>query len=255
MNENEKHETVFDVRKFSNLLKENFLKILGWSALGIMISFVISFVFMEPKYSATIDLLVNQKTDNAATQYNAQQADLQAITTYKDVLKKDVILSPVLHKIKSRDNYSGNLNDLQNSISIQNENNSQVLSVTVKDDNAFVASDIANVIGVTFSKKIKTMMKINNVTIVSKAKPSTRPISPNKKLNLLVGFFAGLIFGTVIVVLKDLFDTSVKSETFLSEELGLVNLGKVGHMNKNAQKHEVSVLIDEISSSQNHQRV
>ena len=43
------------------------------------------FLFIEPKYNSSIDILVNQKENNAQVQYAAQQADLQVINTYKDV--------------------------------------------------------------------------------------------------------------------------------------------------------------------------
>lgn len=155
MSEETNNETVIDLRQLGALLWKNIWGILIWGILGIILALGISFVFMTPKYSATIDLLVNQKVDNSALQYNAQQADLQAINTYKDVLTKPVILTPVLKQVKQQDNYTGSLSSLENSISITNETNSQVISVTVTDTNAYTAADLANTIGKVFSSKIK----------------------------------------------------------------------------------------------------
>ncbi|KRL04540.1 YveK family protein [Liquorilactobacillus oeni] len=235
-------EKNIDIRQLWGLLRKNIVSLVLWMLCGGVLAFLISFIFLTPKYSATTDILVNQKVDNAQIQYNIQQADLQAINTYKDVLKKDVILSPVLKQIRQQDNYKGNLDRLQDAISIENQTNSQVLSVTVTDKNAYTAADIANTISEVFSKKIKKMMKVNNVTVVTKASANTNPVFPNKKLNLLIGLVLGLLIGGTIVVIHSLLDTTVKDEKFLTDELELISLGAVSHMSKKTNRHAVSVL-------------
>lgn len=249
MSEETNNETVIDLRQLSKLLWQNIWGILAWAILGVVLALGVSFVFMTPKYSATIDLLVNQKVDNSALQYNAQQADLQAINTYKDVLTKPVILSPVLKQVRQQDNYSGSLADLENSVSISNETNSQVVSVTVTDTNAYTAADIANTIGKVFSTKIKKMMKINNVTVVTKAKADTSPVSPKIKLNCLIGFVVGALIGISLIVIRDLLDTTVRDEKFLTDELGLTSLGFISHISHNTSRHAVSVVISQQSQS------
>ncbi|KRM94878.1 Exopolysaccharide chain length regulator [Liquorilactobacillus aquaticus DSM 21051] len=248
-------EATIDIQQLWGLLRKNIISLVIWMLVGGILAFIISFIFMTPKYSATTDILVNQKVDNAQMQYNVQQADLQAINTYKDVLKKDVVLSPVLKQIRQQDNYKGNLEDLQNAISIENQTNSQVLSVTVLDKNAYTAADISNTIGSVFSKKIKKMMKVDNVTIVTKATADTTPVSPNKKLNILIGVVLGLIIGMAIIIIRDLLDTTVKDEKYLTNELGLVSLGAVSHMSKKTNRHAVSVLTNNGQSVMTRRRV
>ncbi|WP_311408466.1 YveK family protein, partial [Liquorilactobacillus uvarum] len=116
-------ETVIDLPQLWRLLRKNIVNLIVWMLAGGILAFLISFVFMTPKYSATTDILVNQKADNAQMQFNVQQADLQAINTYKDVLKKDVILDPVLKQIRQQDNYSGDIEKLQDAVSIENQTN------------------------------------------------------------------------------------------------------------------------------------
>lgn len=248
-------EAVIDVQHLWGLLRKNIISLIIWMLVGGVLALLVSFVFMTPKYSATTDILVNQKVDNAQMQYNVQQADLQAINTYKDVLKKDVVLSPVLKQIRQQDNYKGSIEKLQKSITIENQTNSQVLSVTVTDKNAYTAADIANTIGNVFSKKIKKMMKVDNVTIVTKATADTIPVSPNKKLNIFIGIVLGLIIGAAVIIIRDLLDTTVKSEKYLTDELGLISLGAVSHMSKKTNRHAVSVLTRDGRSVASRRRV
>ena len=226
----ENEETVIDLGRLLLTLKKNLFSIIAWAVVGLIISLVVLFIFIEPKYSATTDILVNQKNDNVQTQYAAQQADLGAVTTYEDILKRSVILSPVLKEVKARDNYKGSLGDLQKSVSVSNETNSKIISVTVTDKDAYTAADIANTVAKTFKEKIVKMMKIDNITIVSSAKPNATPVFPKKTLGALVGIVLGALIGVAIAIVRELTDKTVKDMDFLTDEVGLTSLGTVFHI-------------------------
>ncbi|MFT8556145.1 YveK family protein [Liquorilactobacillus hordei] len=243
MSEEINNETMIDLRRFFVLLKKNYLGIMSWGILGAVLAVLVSFILMTPKYSASIDLLVNQKASNQGLQYNVQQADLQAINTYKDVIQKPVILEPVVKELRQKDNYSGSVGSLAGVVTISNETDSQVLTVTVTDTNAYTAADLANSIGKVFSQKIKKMMKVDNVTVVTKATANTTPVSPNKKLNFLIGIVFGLLIGVAIVVIKDLLDTTVRDDKFLTEELELTSLGAISHIQGKKYRRVVNVTV------------
>lgn len=236
-------DMIIDLGHLMGILKKNIVAIIIWAILGLVVSLGSVFLFIEPKYSSNVDILVNQKADNAQVQYAAQQADLQAINTYKDVLTKPIILTPVLKEVKRTDNYQGNLGTLEKSIKVSNQTNSQVLTVTVTDRNAYVAADVANTIGKVFTKKVKKMMQVDNVTIVSKAKVNTKPVTPNKKLFSLAGVIVGIIIGIVIVLIREFTDKTVKDNNFLTNELGLTNIGSVYHLDINDNDYGIVKVI------------
>lgn len=236
-------ETIIDLRHLIIVLKNNMISIIIWAVLGLIISLGSVFLLIEPKYSSSIDILVNQKASNEQVQYTTQQADLQAINTYKDVLTKPIILAPVLKEVKRTDNYQGNVSTLENSIKVTNQTNSQVVTVTVTDKNAYVAADVANTIGKVFSKKVKKMMQVDNVTIVSNAKVNNSPVSPNKKVFALAGVVIGAFVGIAIAFIKELTDKTVKNSSFLTDELGLTNIGSVYHLDINDNDYGVVKVI------------
>ena len=239
--------TEFNINMVLTIIKKNLFSILFWIVLGGIVSSVLTFSFITPKYSSNIDILVNQKANNEQVQYAAQQADLQVINTYKDVLTKPIILTPVLKEVKRIDNYQGNLGALSNAIKVSNQTNSQVITVTVTD----VAADIANIIGKVFTKKVKKMMQVDNVTIVSSAKVNTKPVSPNKKLYIFVGLVIGLLIGVTIAFIKELTDKTVKDSSFLTDELGLTNIGSVYHLDINEDDYGAVKVIDRNKISKN----
>lgn len=54
-------------------------------------------------YSASADLLVNRQHDDTqqGLQYNDQQADVQIINTYKDIITRPIILNAVVKELNS----------------------------------------------------------------------------------------------------------------------------------------------------------
>ena len=244
MNDDNNKEVIIDLSQLFGAVKKSIVSIIIWGIAGLLVSLFATFVLMTPKYSSTIDILVNQKADNTQMQYTAQQADLQAINTYMDVLKKSVILAPVVKEVRDQ----GSVGTLQKSMSITNQTNSQVLSVTVTDTNAYTAADLANTIGKVFAKKIKTMMKIDNVTVVTKATVNTNPVSPRKMVNSVLGLIIGIIIGVAIAVIKELRDTTVKDTDFLTKELGLTNLGAIYHISSDNQDYGLVKIIEKNES-------
>lgn len=249
---NKKNDADFvDISSLLLVLKKNILTVLVWGVLGLVISLIMVFMMIEPKYKSSIDILVNQKNSNTAVQYNVQQADLQAINTYKDILTKPIILTPVLKEIKRTDNYQGSLNTLEKSIKVSNQASSQVITVTVTDKNAYVAADVANTIGKVFAKKVKKMMQVDNVTIVSDAKVNSKPVSPNKKLFALAGVVLGLFIGVAIAFIKEFTDKTIKDSSFLTDELGLTDIGSVYHLDINEDDYGAVKVIDRNKISKN----
>ncbi|MGY0227608.1 GNVR domain-containing protein [Limosilactobacillus fermentum] len=58
------------------------------------------------------------------------------------------------------------------------------------------------------NKQIRSMMNVNNVTIVSEATAPTSQSFPNKKLFALAGLVLGFLISYVYVLLRDVTDTA-----------------------------------------------
>lgn len=58
-------ETIIDLRQLMIVLKNNVVSIITWMILGLVVALGSVFFLIEPKYSSSIDILVNQKANNA----------------------------------------------------------------------------------------------------------------------------------------------------------------------------------------------
>ena len=270
-------ENTIDLRRLLALCKKHFRLFIVWTiGLGAIAWGLAAFV-IPAQYTATTQILVNQKNNNNNGQaYANQQADVNMINTYKDIITNQVILSEASKELSNpvkvikegqpakyetladgtkqlvraakpavRSHgkaYDLSAGELKERLSVETQTNSQVFALQAKANDPEEAKQIANTVALTFKKKIKSVMSVNNVTIVSKAtKPST-PSFPKPRNFALIGALCGLLLSIVWVVLRDLMDTTVRNDDFMTDELGLTNLGQVGkiRMDKNFQLRQAS---------------
>ena len=221
------------------IVKKNIGLIVVTTAIGLLLAAFVSYFVMTPKYDANVDVLVNRKQDKAiANQLSDQQADVNMINTYKDIITKEVTLVPVQKELHDKLGYSISVATLMGNTAVTNQQNSQVFSITYTDTDAARSKTVANTIANVFKSKVKTILDINNVSIIAKARQPKAPSSPNKKLNMLIGLVLGLFIGLAIALLRTITDKKVKDLDFLTDELGLTKLGIVGHTRKTS-RHSV----------------
>lgn len=245
---NESTNTI-DFHQLVALLRINYRMLILWTVLVGFLGFAVAKFVVVPKYTATTEILVNQKHGNSSDQaYNNQQADVQYINTYKDIITNKVILNEANKELNSSSkvaseygrNYNVPVSELKQDIKISNQQNSQVFSVAVTTDDAQKSAAAANTIAYVFKKRIKKIMSVNNVTIVSRATEPSAPVFPNVKLFTLVGAVIGFFIYFIYLLIKKLMDTTVNTDDFMTDELGLTNLGHIDHIHLNANDNFAS---------------
>ncbi|MCD5461917.1 Wzz/FepE/Etk N-terminal domain-containing protein [Lactobacillus delbrueckii subsp. bulgaricus] len=267
-------EVTIDLRRLFILIRKHIISILIWMIGLGLIAYGVSEYVLVPKYTASTQLLVNRKTADAnhadANQaYANQQADINAVTTYKDIITSNVILKgaskylanpvtlvkkatpakkavyktndgtrtlvkkavkakPAVYKRESK-SYSVSANELASAVSVTTTTSSQVFTLSATAETPAKAQAIANAVAKEFKEQIPKIMDVNNVTIVAEAAKGTKSY-PNVKMITMVGVLAGLVISLLIIIIKDLSDTTVREDSFMTNELGLTNLGEIAHI-------------------------
>lgn len=264
-----------DLSQLWNVVKRSFVSMIILGILGTTLAYFGAKAFIAPKYEADTSLLVNRKQDNNPNmQLNAQQADIQIINTYKDIITRPVVLEavadnltspqrvitkkatkavygtrynattglreryvtkeaqPAKYKLKPAKYSNITSEDLAKMVSVSTQQNSQVFTVNVKDTDPVRARDIANEVAKVFETKIAKMMSISNVSVVSKATANSTPVSPRLKMLSLAGLVLGVLLAFIWGLIRELTDQTIKSIEFITDDLGLVNLGIVNYVQR-----------------------
>lgn len=221
-------EETIDLRKVLNILKKNWKWILFIPISLFILSMAITFFILTPKYSASTQVLVNQKESDSKLFAQQVQSDLQLINTYSEIIKSPRILDKVSHNLKDR--YSSE--EISAMLTVSNQADSQILNIAIKNEDSEEASIIANEVANVFKKDIKKIMSVDNVSILSNAGGTGVTVFPKPFTNGVIATFLGVISALVIAFLKELLDRRIKTESDVEEILGLPVLGTIQDFNQ-----------------------
>ena len=222
-------EEVVSLQEIALVLKKRMLLIFSMMILGVVALAGVTFFLITPKYGTDTQLVVqsNQETLTNANLQSDLIGNVMMVNTYKDLIKSDVVLDQVSLQLAKENGIQYTSNELNKMISVTQSQNSQMFSIRVISINAKEAMEIANKTAMIFKEKAVEILKVDKVSIISPAKLQTTPVSPNKKLYLLIGAVIGLILGVMIVFLLEFLDKTVKDTKFIENELELPILGEV----------------------------
>lgn len=230
-------EETISLKELFQTLRKRLGLIMIITLIATITSGVVSYFFLTPIYQASTQILVNQnKSDQQMQVYNPSelQTNLQLINTYSVIIQSPSILDIVKEEL-----------DIERigSISVVSERNSQVVSITVQDDNPEMAVDIANTIANVFKKEIATLMNVDNVSILSKAivAENPDPIKPRPVLNIAIALVVGLMAGVGLAFMLEYLDNTIKTEQDIERLLELPVLGAIAVFPEDIEKKNEAV--------------
>lgn len=221
-------EETIDLSKLLAILKKNIKYLIILPIVFLLLSIVITFLFMTPKYSTSTQVLVNQNETDNEMMTQQVQSDLQLVNTYSEIIKSPRILDKVSKNLKGK--YSSN--EIYGMLTVSNQAESKILNITVENESRESAGKVANEIANVFSKDIKKIMNVDNVSILSKADNHGSKVSPNIYVNIGISFVLGFICALAFIILKELLDKRIKNENDVNQNLGLPVLGSIQDFNK-----------------------
>lgn len=222
-------EETISLKELFGTLKKRMTLIIVITLLAVSASALISYFLITPVYQSSTQLLVNQeKSDQPNLNVSDIQANLQLINTYNVIIKSPVILDKVSEQMNGEFT-AGQLNE---KITVQTEQDSQVVNVSVQDPDPYVAADIANKTASVFQDEIVELMSVDNVSILTPAVVSQgqSPVSPQPFLNMAIALVVGLMIGVGLAFLLEYLDNSIKTEQDIEKVLDLPILGVVGQI-------------------------
>ncbi|MCI3927139.1 Wzz/FepE/Etk N-terminal domain-containing protein [Paenibacillus sp. TRM 82003] len=214
-------ETV-ELKEYGRILKKRWWLIALVVGIATITSGVFSFMLTEPVYGASTKLIVNQSTqDNALLQQmNTSQisANIMLIETYKEIIRTNAIMDQVAEQYPE---LGLTPEQLIARIQVSSVNDTQVMTVSSSDGSYENAMNTVNAVANVFKDRIPTIMKIDNVEILSAAKPNANPVpmGSNPMLNILISFMVSLMVSVGLAFLMEYLDDSVKSEADVAAAL------------------------------------
>lgn len=216
-------ENSVDLIKIWRIIKRNFNLIIILPIVGLIIGLLCSLILVQPMFQASTQVIVNEKESDSAMQAQQVQSNIQLVNTYAEIATSPRMLEEVSKELDNK--YSAK--ELSSMISATSETESQILNIAVESANKNDSEKIANVFSEVFSDETPKIMNIDNVSILSKADDTATQTEPKMLLNALLGIVIGLMVAAVVIVLREIFDTRIKNEQDVQDELDIPVLGSI----------------------------
>ncbi|MER2007512.1 MAG: Wzz/FepE/Etk N-terminal domain-containing protein [Psychrobacillus sp.] len=231
--------TIQDIFK---TIKKRLSLIVILTIIALAISAIVSYVVLTPIYQSSTQILVSQeKTEVNSFSSQDIETNLQLINTYNVIIKSPAILSLVIDELDLNTTAAA----LTNKITVSNAEDSQVVNITVQDPDPQKAVDIANKTAEVFQTQIKTLMQVNNVSVLTPAVlgDNPTPVKPDPMLNMAIAAVIGMMLGVGLAFLLEYLDTTVKTEEDIEELLQLPVLGLISNISeKDLQSTKLEVI-------------
>ncbi|AXQ78528.1 capsular biosynthesis protein CpsC [Streptococcus chenjunshii] len=191
------------------------------------LAFLGTLFLIKPTYTATTRFyIVNQSSDNLTPE------DLQAVGYLVNDYKEIIVSRDVLADAIEKEDASLSPGELSGMVLVSVPSDTRVISISVEGHNAKEAAGLANAVRQSATEKIKTVTKIEDITVLEEAEEPARPSSPSVKRNLVLGGAAGAFLAIVGVLLLELVNDRVKDPDDIEEILGLPLLGVIPNTEK-----------------------
>ncbi|WP_337103080.1 YveK family protein [Paenibacillus sp. YIM B09110] len=213
-----------ELKRYWNIIKRRLLL----SALIISVSCIAigiySFNFIEPQYEASATLIVNDYKDSSTL---LPSIDVGSISSTIGLIKtyKQIVTSPRMMKkvIEEHPDLARTYTELRSKVSVSSAIETQIMTITVRDDSYEKAANTANAVATVFQKSVPELMKVDNVFVLDLADPNEMrgPVAPNPIMNIAVAFILALMASVGISFLLDYLDETIKNEEDVEMLLGL----------------------------------
>lgn len=215
-----------ELRAYWTIIRKRWKLVVIIPIIAVIVSGVLSFFVLKPKFESETTLLVNQKPSNAQNvQYDSIMASQALVKTYSDIIKSNTVEQQVISDL----NLPYTVSQLNSMISVTAPDQSEVIQVNVTSVSPNLSTKIANSLASVFQTKAQSLMDVQNVQIVDPAITPAHPVpvKPNKKLNIAIALILGLMVSVGLVFLLEYLDNRLRTEEDVRRYLNLPVLGGV----------------------------
>lgn len=229
-------EQEIDLRQVWGIVKKRWLIIVAIPIIAALTSGIVSIFVLKPVYQASTTLIVGKKAGEEGVQavqtldYNTIQGNVRLAKTYGEIAKSRTVEENVIKEL----NLSLTPKDLDAKITVNPIADTEVLEISVQDNDPVLAAQIANANAEKFSEAVIEIKKIDSVSIVDTAVAPSAPIKPQKSRNILIAFAAGLIASLGLAFLLEFMDNTIKTTKDVEEILGIPVLGVIPYYDTEA---------------------
>lgn len=176
-----------------------------------------------PMYKSSTTVILGSNQEGTGITQSDISINNNLVSTYAEIITSRRVLEQVQKELNESYTYK----ELASEISVSSINNTQIIKITVEDNNALNAKIIANLVAKVFTVEVPELYNLDNVHILDVAIEEEDPYNINVAKSSIIGGLLGLVLSSGIFFVIYYFDRTAKSVEQVEEVLQMPILGSV----------------------------
>ncbi len=183
------------------------------SVLCSVIVVLSTFFFITPKYESSAMFYVNNNSLSVGdASFSISQGDISAAKSLVDTYIVILTSKSCLNDVIDYTGYDLSYDELKGMISAGAVNSTEIFEVRVVCDDPDQAETLAKAIAYILPKRIASIVEGTSAKIVDNAIKPSQPCSPSYVKNTAIGFILGMLISLTCIVLREIFDVTIRDD-------------------------------------------
>lgn len=232
-----------DIIEILYALKKKIKYIIATVVIFAVIGLIYSKFLVTPMYRSSTTFVLSKSTedntqsdgnnninDEAITQ-NDVTLNSKLVSTYSEIIKSKTIAKEVISTL----GLDMSVDELISSVTVTSKDDTELIEITVSNEDPKLSADIANSLAEVFREKVNQIYKIDNLSVIDIAEPSSLPYNIGTVKNIVIFALVGLILSCGVIFLIVYFDDTVKDEKDIESLLNIPVIASIPKLEDNEE--------------------
>lgn len=211
-----------DLTQLFHQIKKNIRLIVISMLLVAVIAFVFTTFFIDKKYASQARIYITPKvTEEGTVDYSSLTSGNLMVNNYMSILKGENLLRNVSEAIGT------DFSIVNSSLSVSNDANTQIITIKSTTEDPELSKAIVDQTVSSFQSDMQELLNIQNLVVIDSAKVNSSPVSPNVKMNTLIGALIGAMLSGGYVFIKFILDKRLRNKKEAEEYLEIPVLAEI----------------------------
>ncbi len=209
-----------DIIELLYALKNKIKYIIATVVVFALAGLVYSQFLVTPMYKSSTTFVLSKSKDSTTQSNNNNSTNTEAITqndialnsklvsTYSEIIRSKTIAKEVINSL----GIDMTVNEFIKNVSVTSKADTELIEITVSNEDGKLAADIANSLTEVFREKVNDIYKIDNLSVIDIAEISYIPYNIGTVKNIVLFAIVGLVLSCGIIFVIVYFDDTVKDE-------------------------------------------
>ena len=191
--------------------------------LGVLAGVIYTSFIQVPMYKSYTTILLTKEESSSTITSNDVNLNRSLVDTYREIIKSRNVLGKVITNL----NLDITIDELSHLITVESVSDTEIIKITVRNEDAFLSMTIADEIANVFNTEIVKLYNIQNIGVIDSALLPNSPYNINLVKTTALTTLIGLVGAFGLVFIMFYFDTSIKSAEDVERKLGVPVIGSI----------------------------